>query len=123
MSEWYVDSIQHTNLKKRVISEHQESLLGVAQIIRLFFKKNITSRNRKLLRILGRVDIIFGQCVLSKTQDGKAHLAAAAGRPSKRCNAVHRAFCQEPFGNGRNGHMALLQVAYSAAVKIRCGAP
>ena len=52
MSEWYVDSIQHTNLKKRVISEYQESLLGVAQIIRLFFKKNITSRNWKLLRIL-----------------------------------------------------------------------
>lgn len=52
MSEWYVDSIQHTNLKKRVISEHQESLLDVVQITRLFFKKNITSRNRKLLRIL-----------------------------------------------------------------------
>ena len=51
MSEWYVDSIQHTNLKKRVISEHQESLLDVVQIIRLFFKKNITSRHRKLLRI------------------------------------------------------------------------
>lgn len=52
MSEWYVDSIQHTNLKKRVISEHQESLPDVVQITRLFFKKNITSRNRKLLRIL-----------------------------------------------------------------------
>ena len=70
----------------------------------------------------GRVDLIFGQCVLGKTQDGKAHLAAAAGRPSKRCNAVHRAFCQEPFGNGRNGHMALLQVAYSARTAARLDA-
>jgi len=44
----------------------------------------------------------------------------------KSYNAVHRAFWLEPFGNGRigqtRGHMALLQVAYSARTAARLDA-